>query len=130
LRFSRIPVYQKDKDHITGVVLKDDVLSALAEDRHYLLLSEIKREVQFVQDDAPLTNLFDILVERRVHMAVVVDNYGSLVGLVSMEDLFETILGVEITDESDNVENLQRLAREKWQDRARGLGLIEEIESK
>ncbi len=126
LRFSRIPVYSKEKDEITGMVLKDDLLTALAEDKHDLLLHDIKREVQFVVDDLPLPELFDILVERRVHLAVVVDSYGSLVGLVTMEDLFETILGLEITDESDNVENLQRLAREKWNDRAKDLGLIAE----
>ena len=128
LRFSRIPIYTSDKDEITGMVLKDDMLAALAEDKHDLKLRDIRREVQFVQDDLPLPELFDILVQRRVHMAVAVDSYGSLVGLVSMEDLFETILGLEITDESDNVENLQRLARKKWNDRAKALGLLADSE--
>ena len=128
LRFSRIPVHGDESDEIVGFVLKDDVLSALAEDQHGLLLNQIRREVKFVQDDLPLPGLFDILVEQRIHLAVVVDSYGAVVGIVSMEDLFETILGLEITDESDNVENLQRLARKKWKDRAKDLGLINEAE--
>lgn len=126
LRFSRVPVYEEEKDQITGMILKDDLLMALAENHYDLKVAELNRDVQFVTDDLPLPELFDILVERRIHMAVVVDSYGSLVGLVTMEDLFETILGLEITDESDSVENLQRLARNKWNDRARQLGLIDD----
>ena len=126
MRFSRIPVYAEDNNEIVGVVLKDDILTALAEDQHKLHLSEMKRGVKFVLDTAPLPELFDLLVEQRTHLAVVVDNFGALVGIVSMEDLFETILGLEITDETDSVENLQKLARHKWNERAKSLGLTTE----
>ncbi len=129
IRFSRIPLFENPQDEITGMVLKDDILAALAEDKHEMKMSELKREVQYVHDDQPLTELFDVLVQGRIHMAVVVDSYGSLVGLVTMEDLFETILGIEITDEMDNVEDLQRLARQKWNDRAVKLGLITQADS-
>lgn len=128
IRFSRIPVFSKQKDEITGVVLKDEILSSIAEDKHELPLSALRRDIQFVHDDLPLPELFDLFVENRIHMSVVVDSYGSLVGIVTMEDLFETILGLEITDEMDNVEDLQRLARQKWEKRAQALGLIQSEE--
>jgi len=129
IRFSRIPIYAAQKDEITGVVLKDDILTNLAENNYDIKLLDIKREITIVQDDLPLPELFDVLVQRRIHMAVAVDNYGSLVGIVTMEDLLETILGIEITDELDKVEDLQRLAREKWNARAIKLGLVTENES-
>ena len=124
LRFSRIPVFKEDKDHIVGIALKYDVLNALAEGRGEERMETLIREAQYVTDDLVLTKLFDLLVQNRIHLAVVVDQYGSLVGVVTMEDLFETILGVEITDESDNVEDMQRLARSQWEERAKRLGLI------
>ncbi len=124
-RFSRIPVYSETVDHITGVVLKDDILQYLVEDEDDRLLKSIKRAVIAVQDDQVLPELFELLTRQRAHIAIVVDNFGSLVGLVTMEDLLETLLGLEIMDESDDVPDLQRLARQKWEERAKKLGLIE-----
>ena len=119
LRYSRIPVYFERSDHVTGMILKDELLGQLAEDQHETKLKDIRRDILFVNDSDALPHLLDTFVSRREHIAIVNDDYGSVVGLVTMEDLFETLLGLEIVDESDNVEDLQRLARKQWEERAR-----------
>lgn len=125
MRFSRIPVYKDSPDNITGLVLKDDILKNLVEQNDQATLSDISRSIQAVRDDALLLDLFDTLTTQRLHLAIVADQYGSIVGLVTMEDLFETLIGIEIVDESDTDVDLQQLARTQWEDRARKLGLIE-----
>lgn len=126
MRFSRIPVYKDSSDHITGLILKDDLLKQLVEDHDSMTLAEIKRPIVAVQDDLSVSKLFATLTKQRSHIAMVVDNYGSLVGLVTMEDVIETLLGLEILDESDAVPDLQKLARERWEERAQNIGLIDE----
>ena len=115
--FSRIPVYHEHPDNITGVILKDNILENLAQDKHSVRASEIKRDILFVEDKFTVAKLMDTLILNRQHLAVVADDFGSVVGLVTMEDLFETLLGLEIVDESDNVEDLQKHALEKWKKR-------------
>ncbi|MGC9352390.1 MAG: CNNM domain-containing protein [Mariniphaga sp.] len=115
--FSRIPVYQEHPDNITGVILKDNILENLAQDKHSVKASEIKRNILFVEDSFTVAKLMDTLILNREHLAVVTDDFGSVVGLVTMEDLFETLLGLEIVDESDKVEDMQKLALEKWKKR-------------
>lgn len=117
LVFSRIPVYSGNPDNITGVILKDNLLENLAQDKHTVKASEIKRNILFVNDNYTVAKLMDTLILNREHMAMVEDDFGSIVGLVTMEDLFETLLGLEIVDESDKVEDLQKLALEKWKKR-------------
>jgi len=117
LVFSRIPVYSVNPDNITGVILKDNLLENLAQDKHSVKASEIKRNILFVNDNYTVAKLMDTLILNREHMAMVEDDFGSIVGLVTMEDLFETLLGLEIVDESDKVEDLQKLALEKWKKR-------------
>jgi CBS domain containing-hemolysin-like protein len=75
--------------------------------------------------NTPIPQLFDTLVARREHIALVVDEYGSVSGIVSMEDVIETLLGLEIMDENDTIEDLQLLARKNWEDRAKKSGIIE-----
>lgn len=127
LRFSRIPIFKEssDNDNITGIVLKDEILQYLVEDKDTVQLKELKREVIAIRDDKKLPELFEVMTTQKVQIAIVVDNYGSLVGLVTMEDLFETLLGLEIVDESDGEADLQKLARQKWETRAKKMGLIE-----
>lgn len=115
--FSRIPVYHEHPDNITGVILKDNILENLAQDKHSVKASEIKRDILFVEDNFTVAKLMDTLILNREHLAMVADDFGSVVGLVTMEDLFETLLGLEIVDESDKVEDLQKLALEKWKKR-------------
>lgn len=124
LRFSRIPVYGESQDTITGFVLKDNVLEELINDNGNMTLAEIRRDLLVTRRETPIPQLFDTLIRNREHVALVVDEYGSVSGLVTMEDVIETLLGLEIMDESDNVEDLQLLARKKWEDRAKRSGII------
>ena len=126
VRYSRIPVYTNDQDNITGLVLKDDVFKEMAFGNGTKKLSDIKRNIIIVERNLPIPSLFDKLIEGKNHMALVVDEYGSVSGLVTQEDLIETLLGLEIMDESDNVPDLQQLARKSWENRAKRLGIIDE----
>ena len=125
LRFSRIPVYGDREDIITGYVLKDNVLEEIIEEKGDIPLAEIKRDILVTKRDTSIPQLFETLIAKREHVALVVDEFGSVSGLVTMEDVIETLLGLEIMDESDNVEDLQQLARKKWEDRAKRTGIIE-----
>jgi CBS domain containing-hemolysin-like protein len=125
LRFSRIPVYGETVDIITGFVLKDNVLEELLNENGNSTLASIKRDILVTKRETPIPQLFENFIRKREHLALVVDEYGSVSGLVSMEDVIETLLGLEIMDESDNVEDLQLLARRNWEDRAKKTGIIE-----
>ena len=125
LRFSRIPIFEDKIDNITGFVLKDNVYEEIINNNGDLPLQEIKREILLTKRDTPIPKLFDTFVNKREHIALVVDEYGSVSGLVTMEDVIETLLGLEIMDESDNVADLQLLARRNWENRAKQSGVIE-----
>lgn len=114
LQFSRIPVFKEQPDNITGLILKDGILENLAEDRHSKKASSIKRDILFVEDRFSVAKLLDTMILRKQHLAMVADKFGTIVGLVTMEDVFETLLGLEIVDETDKVEDLQKMAKEKW----------------
>ena len=112
--YSRIPVYKDDKDNITGVVLKDDILDCVIEKGHDQVIKDLMLDVNTVRDTTPLPTVFKGLTKNKQHLSVVQDEFGSLVGLVTMEDVFETLLGQEIMDESDQVVDLQEYARKKF----------------
>ena len=124
LRFSRLPVYGSDRDDITGFVLKDEVLSAVAEGRGDEPASVLARDLLTVPDTLPLPDLFDQLLERREHLALVVGKYGGTAGVASVEDVIETLLGLEIQDESDTHHDMQAEARARWTERAVRLGIV------
>ncbi len=126
LPFSRLPVFEKDRDHITGFVLKSDVFEALADDRHDATAGDLRRDILTVPDTLPLPRLFDRLLERQEHIALVVGEYGGTSGLATMEDVVETLLGLEIVDEADTDQDMQAAARERWRQRAERLGLLDE----
>jgi CBS domain containing-hemolysin-like protein len=123
LPVSRIPVYSGSIDNVTGFVLRTDVLLAHARGEQQRKLADLRREIKGVPATASLTDAFSLLLNQREHIALVVDEYGGTDGLVTMEDLIETLLGLEIIDEADAVPDLQRMARRKWEKRARSLGL-------
>ena len=125
-RFSRIPVYTQNRDDITGYVLKDDILLKAAQEEDHVKLHELRREILAVPDELPLPELFERLLDRLEHVALVVDEYGGTAGIVTMEDVVETLLGLEIVDEADRTEDMQTLARQQWLKRARRLGLVPE----
>ncbi len=126
LRFSRIPVYLENPDNITGYFLKDQLLEAIINGDGNKALENIKRTILVTNRNLPIPNLFEQLIDQREHIALVVDEYGSVSGLVTQEDMIETLLGLEIMDESDNIEDLQLLARKSWERRAKRLGIIED----
>ncbi len=123
LQFSRIPIYKEKNNNITGFVLRDDVLEEIVEERGEKPLSDIKREISVVQDDTPIPDLFDTFIKLRAHIALVVDEFGNTTGIVTMEDIIETLLGLEIMDESDAIEDMQAQARKNWERRAKRMGI-------
>lgn len=111
--FSRLPLYQGTRDHVTGYVMQRDVLRALARGSNPdKPLSDFQRDVWFIPENVTLGSALREFLQRRQHMALVADEYGAVSGLVTFEDLIETILGAEILDESDRVVNMRALALE------------------
>ncbi len=125
-RFSRIPVYNDNPDDVTGYVLKDEMLLRAAQEELEVSLDEMSREILVVRESLPLPDLLERLLDRLEHIALVVDEYGGVAGVVTMEDVVETLLGLEIVDEADSVEDMQALARKQWFKRARELGMVSE----
>lgn len=121
--FSRLPLYRTNLDNITGFILKDDMLLAKAQKQGEVKLEKLKRDIMTVPGEMTLSNLLESLLDKRQHIALVVDEYGGTKGLVTLEDVVETLLGMEIVDEMDKIEDMQALARQQWAKRARALGL-------
>jgi len=128
LQFSRIPLFKEHPDDIKNYFLKDQLLEAIINGKGDLLLKDIQRPIIVAKRDLPIPDLFEKLIENREHLALVVDEYGSVSGLVTQEDMIETLLGLEIMDESDRIEDLQLLARKSWERRAKRLGLLDNFE--
>ena len=125
LKFSRIPVYKGKSDNITGYILKDEIYKELAGDNDEHALADLKRDILIVDRNLPVPGLFEKFVKNKEHIALVVDEYGSVSGLVTMEDVIETLLGLEIMDESDTESDMQELARKNWEKRARRNGVLD-----
>ena len=124
-RFSRIPIYQDSIDHITGYVLKTDVLVAIVEGRGDQPLDTLRREIVSVGENYGITELFHTLRERQEHIALVLDDFGGMAGIVTMEDVIETLLGLEIVDETDATMDMRVLAQRHRARRAKVLGTLD-----
>ena len=120
---SRLPIYKEKLDEVTGFVHKNDLLLARAKGEGGQKLSEFRRDLITVRDEATLSELSDLLLGGGSHIAAVTDRFGGLDGVVTLEDLIETLLGLEIVDEHDTAPDMQKLARKKWQQRAKRLGI-------
>ena len=123
--FSRIPLYNESKDHVTGYVLKDDMLTALVEGRGSEPLTALRREIVAVGETYAITDLFTVLRNRQEHLAVVLDDFGGMAGIVTMEDVIETLLGLEIVDETDATTDMRELARRHRVRRAKALSALD-----
>ena len=110
---SRVPVYDKNPDDIVGIVLRKDVLLSAAADKEETTLGQLMQPVHFVPESARLTPVLLAFLERHSHLFVVVDEYGSFTGVISLEDVIEELVGREIVDESDRAKDMRQLAREK-----------------
>ena len=108
---SRLPVYDSEPDNVTGIVLRKDILQAAAEGKTDLTLALMIHPVHFVAETAPLNRILVDFFDRRQHLFVVVDEYGSMTGIISMEDVIEEIVGREIVDETDKAGDMRELAR-------------------
>ncbi len=108
---SRVPVYKEDTDNVTGIIMRRDVLLAVAEQRNTTKLSELMSPVHFVAEMSPLNRILIEFFEIRQHLFVAVDEYGAVTGVISMEDVLEEIVGREIVDESDKTQDMRELAR-------------------
>jgi CBS domain containing-hemolysin-like protein len=115
--FSRIPVYSSNIDRVTGYVMKHEILKSSARDEHHKTVSKLKRKIVTVPETMFLPDIFDLLLNSREHLSLVVDEYGGTAGIVTLEDIVETLLGMEIVDELDKDEDMRALAYSKWQAR-------------
>ena len=120
---SRIPIYEGTLDAVTGFVHKTDLLLAHARGEGGKPLADFRRDLLTVKDTDTLPDLFDHLIKNGGHVAAVVDRFGGLDGVVTLEDVVETLLGLEIVDEHDPTADMQKLARKKWRRRAEKLGI-------
>ena len=114
LRFARIPVYEENLDHIIGIVHRYKILEARSQECDKLTVDSYLRPVHTIPENISVTAALDQFIKRKEHIFIVVDEYGSLSGLVSMEDVVETILGIEIVDELDSVADLRVQALKQW----------------
>jgi CBS domain containing-hemolysin-like protein len=122
-RFSRIPVYAEDREQLTGFVLKDDLLLAQARSNTENALQTYRRELPALLDSTPLSDAFENILHRRAHIMMIVDEYGGMEGILTLEDILETLLGLEIIDESDKTADMQQHARRMWKKRAQAMGI-------
>lgn len=113
-RHSRIPLYKETPNDVVGIVLLKDILQAAADQKMETQLSQLMIPVHFVAETAPLNRVLMDFFERRQHLFVAVDEYGSVTGIISLEDILEEIIGQEIMDESDSTKNMRELARKKF----------------
>lgn len=122
LPFSRFPIFNEDLDNATGFVLKSDLLIAKANQEIHTPIKQFRRDIHFVFAKLKLFDLLDLMLKQRVHIALAVGEFGEVKGLVSLEDVLETLLGLEIVDEFDRVEDMQALARQLMDRRMHRLG--------
>ncbi len=121
--FSRIPIFDEEPDNVTGFVLRSDLLLAQARGNHRKLLENYRRAMPSVPESLTMRRAFNRTQEERAHMMLVVDEYGDMQGILTLEDIIETLLGMEIVDESDDTIDMRVLARQRWRRRARHMGL-------
>ncbi len=114
LKFSRIPIYGENKENITGYVIREKVFEELAEDKHNLKLKDIKRAILAFPGSMMVYSLWERLLGEKEHIALIMDEFGGMDGIVTMEDIIETLLGIEIVDEKDVITDMQKYARDRW----------------
>ena len=117
LHHSRIPVFSDNDEYITGYILRMEALQLIADDKFDVTLGEIRRSIPAFQEDKTLDEIWDEMISKDEPISVVIDEYGSFQGILTLEDVIETILGNEIVDERDEVRDMQQLAKERWKKR-------------
>ena len=113
LSFSRVPIYLENKEDIDFYVLKDTILENLIQKNGKKKLGDIKRPIIKIAYESTIPILFDKLLKKKEHISLVIDEFGAVRGIVTLEDIIETLLGLEIVDETDTVVDLQVLAKKR-----------------
>lgn len=115
LSHSRIPVYDEENDeYVIGYVLRQEILEKMAEDKFSTKLIDITRPIMSFTEETSVSDIWEKMLEKKEHISVILDEYGSLRGIVTLEDVIETMLGHEIVDEKDEVVDMQEYAKEQW----------------
>lgn len=127
--FSRIPVYSDDPEYITGYILKTEALELLAEDKFDTTLGEIRRDIPFFNEEMSISDIWESMLKQKSQIGLIIDEYGCFQGILTMEDIIETIFGLEIIDEYDEVTDMQQYARERWQQRQKRFKSIQDVRS-
>ena len=116
LTHSRIPVYDDENDeYVIGYVLRQEILEKMAEDKFTTKLDEITRPIMTFKEEDTVSDIWEKMLEKKEHISVILDEYGSVRGIVTMEDVIETMIGHEIVDETDEVVDMQEYAKEQWE---------------
>ena len=115
--FSRIPVWSESDEYITGYILRSEALELLTEDKFNMTLGDIRRDIVMYKEQMPVSEIWDSMLSNKQHIACVIDEYGSFQGIITLEDIIETIVGLEIMDERDDVADLRQLALDRWHQR-------------
>ncbi len=115
LPYSRLPIYDDAIDNVTGYVLRHDIVQAAAADQHDTLLSSLRREIHAVPETLTVAEVLDEFIREKEHIFLILDEYGGTGGIITLEDTIESLLGIEITDESDLVADLRLLAQQRYQ---------------
>ena len=123
LTFSRIPIYGENRDDITGFVLKTDILLNEAREQGKAKLRDLKRSLLIIDESESLSEALERLFDQRAHILLVVDEHGGMQGLVTLEDVVETLVGCEIVDEADKAVDMRDVARKRWRERMERLGI-------
>ena len=114
IAFSRIPIFDKDMDDILGFVHRYDLVNKQAEDQFHIKMKDILEPIHTVKQEDSIASILDEFVRRRQQIFMVIDEFGTTTGLITLEDAIETLLGVEIVDEHDSVVDMRKLATEKF----------------
>ena len=127
IRFARIPVYEENLDQVIGIVHRYKILEDRSQDYEKLKVDHYLQPVHTIPESISVTAALDQFIKRKEHIFMVVDEYGSVAGLISMEDVVETILGIEIVDELDSVADLREQALKEWKQKKNKLKTVNNI---
>jgi CBS domain containing-hemolysin-like protein len=130
LHFSRIPVFQTNKDNITGYVFRAMVFEKLAEDHFDLKLKDLKREILAFHQRTTLFHAWDEMLAKREHISLVIDEYGGMDGIITLEDIIESLLGFEIVDEKDKIDDMQKYALQRWKEKQKKYDILKSDEER
>lgn len=124
LHFSRIPIFHENRDNITGYIFRELVFEKLAEDQFNLKLKDIKRKIVKFPEHMTLFDAWDEMLHKKEHISLIIDEYGGMDGITTLEDIIESLLGFEIVDEKDKVDDMQQYAVKRWQEKQKKYELL------